>query len=45
MIRAMDYIEFKFWKLLGFVALALLWGIYCGATGRQLGRERRDKER
>lgn len=38
----MDFIEFKFWKAVGFVALAFVWGLFCGVTRRDLnGRKRR----
>jgi hypothetical protein len=35
-------VEFLFWKLVVFVALAFVWGIFCGATGRRLTGERID---
>jgi hypothetical protein len=38
----MEISEFMIWKALVMVALAFIWGIYCGFTGRPLGREPRD---
>lgn len=35
--------DFMIWKLIALVALAFLWGLYCGITGRPTGRERSDK--
>lgn len=32
----MDYLEFKLWKALAFVALAFVWGVYCGWKGLEL---------
>lgn len=37
------YLTYKLWKFGVLVLLALLWGIYCGFTGRSMQPGRRDK--
>lgn len=34
-----DYMTFVLWKAGVLCVLAFVWGVYCGATGRPLGRE------
>lgn len=40
----MEISEFMLWKAGVMVALAFIWGIYCGVTGRPLGREQSDSQ-
>lgn len=40
----MDYLDYMLWKLAGMAFLAFCWGLYCGITGRPLGREQRDSQ-
>lgn len=36
----MEFSDYMLWKALALVALAFLWGIYCGWTGRELNGQK-----
>lgn len=40
----MDFVDYLWLKFGVLVALAFVWGLYCGFTGRPLGEERRDNQ-
>lgn len=40
----MEFTDFMLWKAGAIVAAAFVWGLFCGITGRPLGRERRDSQ-
>ncbi len=40
----MEFTDYMLWKALAIVAAAFVWGLYCGLTGRPLGRERPDNQ-
>lgn len=42
-IGRMSYLEYKIAKAALVLLAALVWGIYCGFTGRPLSPERSDK--
>ena len=41
----MDYTDWMLLKLIGMFCLAVVWGFFCGFTGRPLQPEQSDKER
>lgn len=40
----MEFTDFMLWKAGIFVGAAFVWGLFCGITGRPLGRERHDSQ-
>jgi hypothetical protein len=40
----MEFTDFILWKAGAIVAAAFVWGLFCGITGRPLGREPSDSQ-
>ncbi len=39
----MEFSDFMLWKLLGLVALAFVWGIFCGVNDLELNGQRKQQ--
>ena len=40
----MEFTDYMIWKAIALVAAAVVWGIYCGFTGRSLQPGRREAD-
>lgn len=43
-IATMEFSDYLLWKAGAIVAAAFVWGLYCGLTGRPLGRAQSDSQ-